>query len=67
MQVPETKPEIRQVKQEDEMVMDKDLEYLFQDIIRKPTLDQELKKDLQRKRAESKYLDMLVRTSLVLW
>lgn len=49
------------------MIMDRDLEYLFQDIVRKPALDQELKKDLQRKRAEPKYLDMLVRTVLVLW
>ena len=47
------------------MISAKDLEYLFQDIIRKPTLDQELKKDLQLKRADSKYLDMLVRGSAV--
>ncbi|KAG9273415.1 ATP-dependent RNA helicase DHX36 [Astyanax mexicanus] len=37
----------------------KDLEYLFQDVVRKPTLDAELQSDLENKRENSKYLDML--------
>ncbi|KAG5269044.1 hypothetical protein AALO_G00197670 [Alosa alosa] len=58
-EVPETKPVIKEIKQENETTWDKDLEFLFQDIVRKPTLDQELKKDLQIKRTDAKYLDML--------
>lgn len=38
---------------------DKDLEYLFQEVVRENALDQQLKRDLERKKADSKYLDML--------
>ncbi|KAL2095688.1 hypothetical protein ACEWY4_007836 [Coilia grayii] len=58
-EAPKIKSEIKEVKQEIEMIGSKDLEYLFQDIVRKPDLDQELKKDLQMKRTDSKFLDML--------
>lgn len=67
--MPKIKSERKEVKIEEvnkqdiEMIDSKDLEYLFQDIIRKPDLDQELKEDLQTKRTNSKFLDMLVRTS----
>uniref|UniRef100_A0A6Q2Y5L2 RNA helicase n=1 Tax=Esox lucius TaxID=8010 RepID=A0A6Q2Y5L2_ESOLU len=46
---------------------DKDLEYLFQEVVRENALDQQLKRDLERKRADSKYLEMLVRISLALY
>ncbi|XP_060734335.1 ATP-dependent DNA/RNA helicase DHX36 [Tachysurus vachellii] len=39
--------------------VDRDLEYLVQEISRKPSLDEELKSDLQDKRQNSKYLEML--------
>lgn len=61
-EAPEVKSESKEMKRESreqDLIMDKDLEYLFQDIVRKPNLDQELMKDLQLKRANSKYLDML--------
>uniref|UniRef100_A0A6Q2WUT0 RNA helicase n=1 Tax=Esox lucius TaxID=8010 RepID=A0A6Q2WUT0_ESOLU len=38
---------------------DKDLEYLFQEVVRENALDQQLKRDLERKRADSKYLEIL--------
>lgn len=41
--------------------VDRDLEYLAQEIDRTPSLDEELKRDLQSKRQNSKYLEMLVR------
>lgn len=41
--------------------VNRDLEYLVQEISRKPSLDEELKSDLQDKRQNSKYLEMLVR------
>ncbi|XP_006637568.1 ATP-dependent DNA/RNA helicase DHX36 [Lepisosteus oculatus] len=40
-------------------VNDHDLEYLFQDIVRDSSLDQQLKRDLQRKKTDPKYLEML--------
>ncbi|KAF7698822.1 hypothetical protein HF521_003564 [Silurus meridionalis] len=40
--------------------VDRDLEYLVQEISRNPSLDEELEKDLQSKRQNSKYLDMLM-------
>ncbi|XP_063061354.1 ATP-dependent DNA/RNA helicase DHX36 [Engraulis encrasicolus] len=64
-EMPKIKSERKEVKIEEvnkqdiEMIDSKDLEYLFQDIIRKPDLDQELKEDLQTKRTNSKFLDML--------
>uniref|UniRef100_A0A4W5P4V3 Uncharacterized protein n=1 Tax=Hucho hucho TaxID=62062 RepID=A0A4W5P4V3_9TELE len=44
---------------------DKDLEYLFQEVVRENALDQQLKRDLERKKADSKYLDMLVTIHLI--
>lgn len=41
--------------------IDRDLEYLVQEIARKPSLDGELKSELQSKRQNSKYMEMLVR------
>lgn len=41
--------------------VERDLEYLMQEIDRKPSLDEELKRDLQSKRQNSRYLEMLVR------
>uniref|UniRef100_A0A671QMY5 ATP-dependent DNA/RNA helicase DHX36 n=1 Tax=Sinocyclocheilus anshuiensis TaxID=1608454 RepID=A0A671QMY5_9TELE len=38
---------------------DTDLEYLFQDVVRIPSLDEELKRDLQKKKDNARYLDML--------
>lgn len=51
--------ELRGVKEEKGRVNDRDLEYLFQDLVRDTALDQQLQRDLERKRAEPKYLDML--------
>ena len=33
---------------------------MFQEVVRENALDQQLKRDLERKKADSKYLDMLV-------
>uniref|UniRef100_A0AAR2L0D8 ATP-dependent DNA/RNA helicase DHX36 n=1 Tax=Pygocentrus nattereri TaxID=42514 RepID=A0AAR2L0D8_PYGNA len=38
---------------------DRDLEYLFQDLVQKPSLDAELRSDFQAKLENSKYLEML--------
>ncbi|KAK1785374.1 hypothetical protein P4O66_018755 [Electrophorus voltai] len=38
---------------------ERDLEYLFQDLVRKPALDVELKSDFQAKAENPKYLEML--------
>lgn len=55
----EVKEEIKtEVKEER---VDRDLEYLVQEIDRKPSLDEELKSELQSKRQNAKYLEMLVR------
>ncbi|XP_066565587.1 ATP-dependent DNA/RNA helicase DHX36 [Amia ocellicauda] len=40
-------------------INDRDLEYLFQDIVRDASLDQEIKRDLQKKRSDPKFLEML--------
>lgn len=39
----------------------KDVEYLFQEIVRDSSLDDRLKRDLQNKKSDPKYNDMLVR------
>ncbi len=39
---------------------DKDLEFLFQDVVRDNSLDQRLKTDLQSKKSDPKYKEMLV-------
>ncbi|KAG9348145.1 hypothetical protein JZ751_001880 [Albula glossodonta] len=50
------KPSPPEVK---DTVKDKDLEYLFQDPLRDSSLDEELKRDLLKKRENSKYTEML--------
>ncbi|KAJ8367818.1 hypothetical protein SKAU_G00078460 [Synaphobranchus kaupii] len=50
------KPSTAEVKR---TVKDKDLEYLFQDILRDSSLDQEMKRDLLKKRDNPKYTEML--------
>ncbi|XDV29353.1 hypothetical protein PO909_032490 [Leuciscus waleckii] len=42
-----------------EELNDADLEYLFQDVVRKPSLDEELKKDQEKKKDNARYIDML--------
>lgn len=42
-------------------VRDRDLEFLFQDVVRDSSLDELLKKDLQSKKSDRKYKEMLVR------
>lgn len=59
VKVKEEEPEIKtDVK---EQCTERDLEYLMQEIERKPSLDEELKSDLKSKRQNPRYLDMLVR------
>lgn len=43
---------------------EKDLEFLLQDVVRDKTQDDYLKRDLQKKRADPKYQDMLVRITM---
>ncbi|XP_053356021.1 ATP-dependent DNA/RNA helicase DHX36 [Clarias gariepinus] len=57
VKVKEEEPEIKtDVK---EQCTERDLEYLMQEIERKPSLDEELKSDLKSKRQNPRYLDML--------
>lgn len=42
-------------------VRDRDLEFLFQDVVRDGSLDEWLKRDLQSKKSDRKYKEMLVR------
>ncbi len=44
-----------------EELKETDLEYLFQEVGRIPSLDEELKKDKKKKNDNARYLDMLVR------
>lgn len=39
---------------------DKDLEFLFQEVLRNSALDDRLKSDLQAKKSDPKYKEMLV-------
>lgn len=39
---------------------DKDLEFLFQEVVRDSSLDDYLKRDMQNKKSDSKYKEMLV-------
>lgn len=39
---------------------DKDLDFLFQDVCRSSSLDDRLKRDLQEKKSDPKYKEMLV-------
>ncbi|XP_062860390.1 ATP-dependent DNA/RNA helicase DHX36 [Trichomycterus rosablanca] len=70
--VTETKPKPKVKDEEEEQVEEwedvkeeqrerehRDLEYLVQELVQKPSLDEELKSDLQSKRENPKYLDML--------
>lgn len=66
VKVPKIEP--KEEKREDEVVAnvkedlnDTDLEYLFQDVVRTPSLDEELKKDQEKKKDNARYTDMLVR------
>lgn len=66
MRLPKTEP--KEEKQEHELgasvktgLQDTDLQYLCHYVERKPSLDEELKKDLQEKKDNQRYLDMLVR------
>ncbi len=44
-----------------EELKETDLEYLFQEVGRIPSMDEELKKDKKKKNDNARYLDMLVR------
>ncbi|XP_051727334.1 ATP-dependent DNA/RNA helicase DHX36 [Ctenopharyngodon idella] len=64
VKVPKIEP--KEEKQEDELganvkedLNDTDLEYLFQDVVRTPSLDEELKKDQEKKKDNARYIDML--------
>lgn len=64
LKVPKIEP--KEERQEDESgssvrgeLTDTDLDYLFQYVVQKPSLDEELKKDLQKKRDNHRYNDML--------
>ncbi|XP_016086818.1 ATP-dependent DNA/RNA helicase DHX36 [Sinocyclocheilus grahami] len=66
VKVPKIEPKEEKQENEDELgasvkeeLDDTDLEYLFQDVVRIPSLDEELKKDLQKKKDNARYLDML--------
>uniref|UniRef100_A0A6Q2YW51 ATP-dependent DNA/RNA helicase DHX36 n=1 Tax=Esox lucius TaxID=8010 RepID=A0A6Q2YW51_ESOLU len=57
-EAPKVEPQEERTETE-QIGKDKDLEYLFQEVVRENALDQQLKRDLERKRADSKYLEML--------
>ncbi|KAL0168449.1 hypothetical protein M9458_036671, partial [Cirrhinus mrigala] len=66
IKVPKIEPKAEKQENEDELgasvkeeLNDTDLEYLFQDVVRIPSLDEELKKDQQKKKDNARYLDML--------
>uniref|UniRef100_A0A8C2H583 RNA helicase n=1 Tax=Cyprinus carpio TaxID=7962 RepID=A0A8C2H583_CYPCA len=66
VKVPKIEPKEEKQENEDELgasvkeeLNDTDLEYLFQDVVRIPSLDEELKKDQQKKKDNARYLDML--------
>uniref|UniRef100_A0AAY4CQP5 ATP-dependent DNA/RNA helicase DHX36 n=1 Tax=Denticeps clupeoides TaxID=299321 RepID=A0AAY4CQP5_9TELE len=50
---------LKEEKEEREIMDDKDLEYLFQESVRKASVDEELKRDMQLKRDNPKYSDMM--------
>uniref|UniRef100_A0A6Q2YUD7 ATP-dependent DNA/RNA helicase DHX36 n=1 Tax=Esox lucius TaxID=8010 RepID=A0A6Q2YUD7_ESOLU len=64
-EAPKVEPQEERTETE-QIGKDKDLEYLFQEVVRENALDQQLKRDLERKRADSKYLEMLVRIVVVI-
>ncbi|KAL0973520.1 hypothetical protein UPYG_G00205200 [Umbra pygmaea] len=55
--VPKVEP--KEEMHEERMRKDKHLEYLFQEVVRENALDEQLRRDMERKRADPKYLDML--------
>lgn len=69
VKVPKIEPKEEKQENEDELgasvkeeLKDTALEYLFQDVGRIPSLDEELKKDQEKKKEDNaRYLDMLVR------
>uniref|UniRef100_A0A673NDV9 ATP-dependent DNA/RNA helicase DHX36 n=1 Tax=Sinocyclocheilus rhinocerous TaxID=307959 RepID=A0A673NDV9_9TELE len=72
VKVPKIEPKEEKQENEDELgasvkeeLDDTDLEYLFQDVVRIPSLDEELKKDLQKKKDNARYLDMLELVRLI--
>lgn len=53
----------QQLQREEKEILrrkDKDLEFLFQEIVRDGSLDDRLKRDLQSKKSDPKYKEMLV-------
>lgn len=55
-------PEEHEEKADKEMLSrkDKDLDFLFQEVCRNRSLDDQLKRDLQEKKLDPKYKEMLV-------
>uniref|UniRef100_A0A9J7X9K5 ATP-dependent DNA/RNA helicase DHX36 n=1 Tax=Cyprinus carpio carpio TaxID=630221 RepID=A0A9J7X9K5_CYPCA len=62
---PSTSQNWRVKEEPSEELNDTDLEYLFQDVVRIPSLDEELKKDKQKKKDNARYLDMLELVRLI--
>uniref|UniRef100_A0A4W6C2E5 ATP-dependent DNA/RNA helicase DHX36 n=1 Tax=Lates calcarifer TaxID=8187 RepID=A0A4W6C2E5_LATCA len=53
-------PQLQQEEKEKLRRKDKDLEFLFQEVVRDNSLDDYLKRDLQNKKSDPKYKEMLV-------
>nr|XP_023677862.1 ATP-dependent RNA helicase DHX36 [Paramormyrops kingsleyae] len=58
-EVPKEDPKMEVKEVKEEMKDERDLQYLFQDLVRDIAVDQELKRDLHKKRTDTKYLDMM--------
>lgn len=56
----EQQPEEEKEDKEKRRRRDKDLEFLFQEVLRDSSLDDQLKRDLQSKQSDPKYKEMLV-------
>lgn len=58
--------EEEQEKEEKEKLRrkDKDVEFLFQEVVRDSSLDERLKRDLESKKSDPKYREMLVSTMI---
>lgn len=52
-------------EQKKTIIKDKDLEFLFQDVVRDRSQDDYLKRDLQSKKSDPKYIEMLVRVFVI--
>lgn len=61
------KDELQQEKENKERhrYNDKDLEFLFQEVVRDCSLDDDLRQDLQNKRSDPRYREMLVSGSVM--